>query len=295
MRNAIALLQQAIELEPEYARAYAALGDCYCFLGFLQVAAPDSVFPKAEAAISRAIELEPSLAEAHASRGFIQTVYRWNAQAAEEALDEAIRLDEKLATAHHWRGLFLRTRRRFDEADAALRRAAALDPLSPIFATACAFVPMDLDDTDAAIRICRAVSESEPAFIPVHFYLGLALERRGRIAEAIAEFQTAVEMAAADAEATPALAHALFRAGRAEEAEALVTRLRGAAQERFISPFFFAVASLGAGRSDEALDLLEEAVSIRAMRMYDLHLDRRFAPLQEHPRFTALLQRIGVA
>ena len=294
MRNAIVLLQQAIELEPEYARAYAALGDCYFFLGFLQVSSPDAVFPKAEAALARAIELEPSLAEAHASRGFLQTVYGWNAKAAEEALDEAIRLDDKLANAHHWRGLYLRTQRRFDEADAALRRASALDPLSPIIATACALVPMDRGDVDAAIRICRTVIESEPAFIPVHFYLGLALERRGRTAEAIAEYQTAVDMAAADAEATPALAHALFQAGRVEEAEAVVARLRNAAQERFISPFFFAVAALGAARHDETLDLLDEAVSMRAMRMYDLHLDHRFAPLREDARFLALLERVGM-
>lgn len=294
MRNAIALLQDAIEREPEYARAYAALADCYIFLGFLQVTPPSSVFPKAEAAIARAIELDPSLAEAHASRGFVSMVYGWDARAAEEAFAEAIRLDAKLASAHHWRGLLLRAMERFDEADAALREAAALDPLSPIYATACAFVPMDRGDAETALRIYRSVIESEPVFVPVHFYYGLGLERCGRIDEAIAEFRTALEMGRVEDEATPALAHTLARADRGEAAAELIARLREAAREKFISPFFFAVAALGAGDDAQALALLEEAVSMRAMRLYDLHLDARFARLRGEGRFEELLGAIGM-
>lgn len=294
MRNAVALLQEAIEREPEYARAYAALADCYIFLGFLQVTPPASVFPKAEAAIARAIELDPSLAEAHASRGFVAMVYGWNARAAEEAFAEAIRLDAKLASAHHWRGLLLRAMGRLDEADAALREAAALDPLAPIYATACAFVPMDRGDAETALRIYRSVIESEPVFVPVHFYYGLALERCGRIDDAIAEFRTALEMGRIEDEATPALAHTLARAGRVEEAEALVARLREAAREKFISPFFFAVAALGAGDDEQALALLDEAVAMRAMRLYDLHLDARFARLRGEERFEKVLAEIGM-
>jgi tetratricopeptide (TPR) repeat protein/tRNA A-37 threonylcarbamoyl transferase component Bud32 len=294
MRTAIALLQEAIEIEPEYARAYAALADAYTFLGFLQMTEPSAVFPKAEAAISRAIELDPQSAEAHASRGFVQTVYGWNPAAAEESFAEAIRLDPTLATAHHWRGLYLLARRRFDEADAALREASELDPLSPIFATACGFAPMYRGDAEGAIRVYRSVVESEPAFVPVHFYLGLALERCGRGDDAIAEFRTALEMGTADTEAAPALAHALARAGRGDEASAIVDRLRIAAKERFISPFFFAVAAMGARDVDGAIAALDEAVRIRAVRLSDVHLDHRFAPLRGDARFAHLLTRIGM-
>jgi DNA-binding winged helix-turn-helix (wHTH) protein/tetratricopeptide (TPR) repeat protein len=294
MRSAIALLHAALELEPDYALAHAALGDCYMFVGFLQQTAPMSVFPKAEAALARAIELDPTLAGAHACRGFIETVYGWNLAAADASLNEALRLDPALAIVHHRRGLLLLTQKRFDQAHECLQKAALLDPLSPIYATACGLPFMAAGRPEEAIPVYRSVIESEPAFFPVHFYLGLALESSGRLEDAIAQFRTAVMVAPTDTEAMPGLAHALSQAGKPEEAREIEERLRAASEQRFISPFFFAVIALGLGEVDRALEHLNEAVSIRAMRMHDLHLDPRFAALREDTRFRALLARIGV-
>jgi DNA-binding winged helix-turn-helix (wHTH) protein/tetratricopeptide (TPR) repeat protein len=294
MRTAIALLQDAIEIEPDYAPAHATLGDCFTFVGFLQQTPPMSVFPKAEAAIARALELDPGLAEAHGCRGFIETVYRWNPVAAREALAEAIRLDPGSAIVHHRLGMHLLAQRRFSEADAALRHAAVLDPLSPIFDTACGLPATARGDAETAIGIYRTVIESEPNFFPVHFYLGLALESAGRLDEAIAELRIAVDITPNETEALPALGHALARAGRADEAREIAERVRTAASHRFISPFFFAVLAMGVDDHETALERLSDAVDIRAMRMHDLHLDPRFAPLRSDERFTRLLQRIGV-
>jgi DNA-binding winged helix-turn-helix (wHTH) protein/tetratricopeptide (TPR) repeat protein len=293
VRNAIVLLQQAIEIEPAYAAAFAALGDCYNYLGYLQLTAPRSAFPKAEAAFARATALDPTLAEVHASRGFTQLVYGWNPAAAEEAFAEAIRLDSGLATAHHWRGLFLLSQRKFAEADRALRHASVLAPLSAIFATAVGLPAMFSGDEEEAIRIFRSIIVSEPSFIPVHFYLGLALERSGRIEEAIDAFRTASAMGNLETEALPALAHALSKAGRTAEAAQIVERLTAASQQRFISPFFFAVAAMGEGDAEGALRWLEEATAIRANRMYELHLDHRFVPLRDDARFIDILSRVG--
>jgi serine/threonine-protein kinase len=295
VRTAIGLLQNAIEIEPEYAPAYAALADCYTFLGYLQVASPESVFPKARAAVSRAIEIDPLLAEAHATRGWIETVYGWKPVEAEISLREAIRLDPNLAPAHHWLGLFLLIRERLTEAEASLRKAAEIDPLSPIFGTACAFPAMQRGDEEVAIAMYHSILDSEPAFVPVRFYLGLALERAGRVDEAIEQFRRADEMIPTPMEATPALAHALARRGAREEAEAVVRRMHDAARDRFISPVFFAVAAVGAGNDAEALDQLDRAVEIRAMRLADLHLDARFERLRgDGSRLEAILGKVGM-
>jgi DNA-binding winged helix-turn-helix (wHTH) protein/Tfp pilus assembly protein PilF len=294
IRNAIALLLEAIELEPHYAPAHAALGDCYLFLGFLQLTAPRSVFPKAQASLDRAIALAPGLAEAYASRGFIEMVYGWNPRTAGAAFGEAMRRGPERAIVQHRWGLYLLSQRRIDEAEAALLRAAELDPLSPIFATACGLAPMARGDAMSALPVYRTVIESEPSFYPVHFYLGLALESCGRFDEAIAAFRQTVQISNTETEALPALAHTLGRSGRADEAEEIRVRLAAAAGERFISPFFFAVVALGGGDYDAALAYLEQAVEQRAMRMHDLHLDPRFAPLHQDERFRGLLARIGM-
>lgn len=292
IRNAIALLLEAIELEPHYAPAHAALGDCYLFLGFLQLTAPRSVFPKALASLDRALALDPELPEAYASRGFIEMVYGWNAEAADAAFREALRRDPDRAIVQHRWGLFLLSQGRIDEAEAALLQAATLDPLSPIFATACGLARMARGDASGAMARYRTVIESEPSFFPVHFYLGLALESCGRFDEAIAAFRQALQISNTETEALPALAHTLARTGRVAEAEEIRQRLTAAAAQRFISPFFFAVVALGSGDHDETLRWLEEAIEQRAMRMHDLHLDPRFAPLQGDPRFQDVLERI---
>ena len=229
----------------------------------------------------------------HASRGFIEIIYGWNPAAASRAFAEALRLGPERAIIHHRLGLFLLSQRRFEEAESALRHAAALDPLSPIFATACALpltargVPQD------AQKIYRTVIESEPSFYPVRFYLGLALEAAGQHEEAIAEFRAALQISDTETEALPALAHTLARTGQTLEATAIAERLRAAAAQRFISPFFFAVVALGLGDYAEALRFLEEAVEQRAMRLHDLHLDPRFTPLRGEPRFQRVLTTIG--
>lgn len=293
IRSAIALLQDALALEPDYATAYAALGDCYLFIGFLQQSAPKSVYPKALAALERATELDATLAGAHAARGFIESIYGWNPTAASEALGTAIALDPKLAIAHHRLGLHLLTQRRFDEAEASLRHAAALDPLSPIYATACGLPAMGRGEPERAAAVYRAVIESEPAFYPVHFYLGLALEHSGDRVAAIEAFRFAVNAAASETEAHPALAHALAMQGETAEALSIAEQLRAAAKQRFISPFFFSVIAMGLGDHEAALESLTEAVSIRAARMSELHLDARFAPLHRDARFQQLLATIG--
>lgn len=294
MRQAVVLLREALAIDPGHADAYATLADCYGFIGFLQQTPPMSVFPKAEEAIARALALDPDLPVAHACRGFVETVYRCNPAAADQALAQALRLDDRLAIGHHRLGLLRLAQRRFDDADAALQRASELDPLSPILATACGLPAMARGDPRAAIAVYRTVIESEPGFFPARLYLGLALERLGALDEAIEVLQQAVAMTPTETEAMPALAHALARGGRQGDAEGIAAHLHQAAARRFISPFFFAVLAMGLNDHATALRRLQEAAAMRAMRLHDLHLDPRFAPLHGDAQFGALLARIGV-
>jgi len=67
--------EQALDNDPLYAPAYAALADYYSVLPFYTGARRDEVLPKAKAAVARALELDDSLAEAHALLAYIYTYY----------------------------------------------------------------------------------------------------------------------------------------------------------------------------------------------------------------------------
>ncbi len=83
----------AIELDPNYAAAYAGLADSYSLLSTFGFRAPRDMFPKAKVAALRALALDSMLAEAHTSLGFIQLFYDFDYASGYRELTRAIELD----------------------------------------------------------------------------------------------------------------------------------------------------------------------------------------------------------
>ncbi len=76
----------------------------------------------------------------------------------------------------------------------------------------------DLRDFAAAVAHFRAALERAPAHAPSHYYLGFALEKLGRAAEAEASFERARKLSPAFPEPWSGLARLRLTAGHAEEA-----------------------------------------------------------------------------
>ena len=76
VQRALDLLREALELDPEFALAHAALADAYVILGVYGTRAPESVFPTARAAALRALEIDAGLAEPHAALGCTRATYQ---------------------------------------------------------------------------------------------------------------------------------------------------------------------------------------------------------------------------
>jgi adenylate cyclase len=97
-RAAREMFTKAVELDPNYARAYAGIADCDSFLYLrttTQRVPPDTILETAE----KALALEPGLAEAHASRGAALSVLKRYEEAAVE-FERAISLDPNSYEAH---------------------------------------------------------------------------------------------------------------------------------------------------------------------------------------------------
>ncbi len=130
IRNSIDLFEQAIELDPDFARAHSALATAYTTLpGYSNE--PDTVaFPLAEAAARKALSIDESLAEPHA---VLADITRWNRRwaEAERHYKKAIKLEPNNATAHMWYVELLGESGRLEDALAEARKAQELDPVSP--------------------------------------------------------------------------------------------------------------------------------------------------------------------
>jgi serine/threonine protein kinase/tetratricopeptide (TPR) repeat protein len=120
------MFNRAIDIDPEYARAYAGVADT-CSLLYTYFDARESNVRQADTASLRAIELEPDLAEARVARGIALSVSKRFDEAIPE-FEHAMKLDPKLFDAAYWFARTRRTQGELEEAARLFERAAAIRP-----------------------------------------------------------------------------------------------------------------------------------------------------------------------
>ena len=295
LKLALSYFQQAVEHDPSFAQAYAALADSFLMLGTMQALPPREILPKAKAAAQRAIELDDTLAEPHASIGCAAGLIEWDWDTAERELEEAMRLNPNYPWAPHWLGLLYsgsgRTRRGLELSEL----AQSLDPLSPIIAIGTGIAMHISRRYDEALARYRHIIESETSFTAGHYYLGLTLEQRGEYAEAISHLEQLVASAGPVSLYMAALSHCYASAGRMQDAEKVLDQLRQIGKQRYVTPFAFLICWIGLGKLEEAMQSLEAALEERNALLWFLPVEPRLDPLRNHPRFAPLVERYGLS
>jgi TolB-like protein/DNA-binding winged helix-turn-helix (wHTH) protein/Tfp pilus assembly protein PilF len=284
MYQAIRYFQQAIDLDPNYALAWAGLADCYNLLDDWGKAPPRDSFPKARAAAQKAIALDDSLAEAHVSLAMVRGSYDWDWVGSEQEFKRAIELNPNYATAHQWYGETLASLGRFAEAEKEVQRARELDPLSPIVNMAVAEVYSWERRDDEAIAQYKKVIELDPSFAGAYGNLAASYQWTHRYAEAV-ELMAKEETLDGDADYAAQLRRAYALGGfhavlEAELNDALTERSR-----RYVNPIGIADAYAELGDAEHAVDWLEKGYEAHASGMQYLAISRGFDPIRSDPRF----------
>jgi serine/threonine-protein kinase len=127
--RAVAHFEDAIRGAPDFAPAYAALGDALVLLGIYGAHPPADVMPRARSAAEHALRLDPSIADAHTTLGAVRALFDWDWDASSDAFERARTLSPTYSTALHWLAMHnALPRGRFAEALDVIQRARALDP-----------------------------------------------------------------------------------------------------------------------------------------------------------------------
>jgi Predicted integral membrane protein len=127
LQKSIELFEQAINLDPNYAQAYAGLAQAYSLLNVYSATQTKDAFPKARAAAEKALALDESLVEAHTALALIREQYEWDWPGAEREFKRAIELNPNYATAHQWYSEYLTFLGRTEESLAQIRLAHKLE------------------------------------------------------------------------------------------------------------------------------------------------------------------------
>jgi TolB-like protein len=283
--------QQAISVDPNYARAYAGLAETY--VAPRMSSAPGERFRRGKEAALQALALDSTLAEAHTVMGWIKMWYDRDWSVAERHFQRAIASDPSYLWAHQWYSAYLAATGRLEEALATLRRAHQIDPLSVPTITHIGTTLFWLGRYEEAAVHHRKALELDPGFFMAHWGLSRAYLHLGRHQEALRELQhPGTDYLGFFQPALLGYAHAVAR----QEAEA--RRILADLHDRmeageYIAPTEFAAIHIGLGEIEPALDWLERHEADRGARIL-LKVDPIFDPLRAEPRFTALLRRIGL-
>ncbi len=279
LKKSIDLFQQAIAADPNYALAYAGLGDTYNVIPSYGAGITSrQAGSLAEEATRKALELDNSLPEAHLARAGTLT-FALNWKDAEEEFRRAIELNPNSAAAHYLYAFSLLVpEKRFDQALEEFRLALSLDPLSPIMNTNYATTLMDAHRYPEALAQFQKTLERDPNFGPAHHKLAQLYAVTGDFASAVKELQKFAPTPGSwsgDAKGYRDLAQAAFSA----RADAMT---------------WVALACAVTGERNKALDYLEKALSNQEIEVVLCIRYPTLDPIRSDRRYAGVMRRLGL-
>ena len=290
----IQYLNQAIALDPNYAQAYSALANNYINQDDWFMA-PREAGPKAREAAKKALALDEGNVPAHVALAIEAQWYEWDWAASEREFKRALELNPDDGSAHGYYAWFLPPMGRVEQAVAEGEKERQTDPLGTNENFTLGSVFVFTRQWDKAINQLRSAIELDPNYWLDHCFLGRALEQKGRLPEAIAEFQRGLALDPDQAENWAGLGHAYALSGNRAEAQKTIDQLKELSAHSYIAPYNVAVIYAGLGEKDQAFTWLERAYADRSylLAVY-LTTDARLDTLHSDARFAELRRRIGL-
>jgi TolB-like protein len=287
-RKAISYYDQAIQLDPNYALAYAERAEAWAFLGDFTGQRP-TAYPKASTDAKKAVAIAPTLAEARAALGWVLCLADWKFAEGLAELKRAKELSPTNPTANDLLARIIVYLGRFDEAERQARQAMELDPLSTVAQGNLARVLFYAGKLDEADAVARKAAELQPTGAGTHRFQVLIAAQRGDGEAALREAQLEPDPGFRRFEL--AVAH-YIRGDRAAADAALADLIATAAREGFA----YQIAEVYAlrGEKDKAFEWLQTALDDRDAGMLGLSADPLLRGLRDDPRYKNLVAKVGL-
>jgi TolB-like protein/DNA-binding winged helix-turn-helix (wHTH) protein/Flp pilus assembly protein TadD len=296
LEKSVVFYQNAINADPRYAEAYAALGIAYVVLtGY--GSDPSNSLAKAQSAAESALRLgggeAEAAAEAHTVLGAVKIERDRDWAGAEVEYRQALELDPSYPTAHHWYSLHLSRLGRMKEAEIEIQRARALDPLSPMIGTDAAETAYWARNPSEAMARIREVLVRNPNFAEAYLSEGKILEQQRHYEQALAAYKTGSRFFGSDTAYVQALqANALASAGASEQARQMAKQLEDLSAHSYVSGVDLAVIYCALGDQESALRWLGRAQRNGDREMGLLSVDPIFDGCRSDRRYQDLLKQL---
>jgi TolB-like protein/DNA-binding winged helix-turn-helix (wHTH) protein len=284
--------RRAIELQPDYALAWAGLADYYGEGIAGDVLDPRTSIVPEEQAAQRALELDPDLPEAHQAMGAMFLIDRWDWTDADRETLRAISLSPQDGDLYYLRACVLQAVNREAEAIDLGKKAMEIDPFSRPYALASLYeYTRQFDATLAEIRLRLEANPNNPDLI------GLEMEiqrRMGNYKEAV-DTWAKWHILMGDPQSAVDLRRAYNRGGAPGFVRWQLHRRLLQAKSHYVSPVELASYYAQLSDKERTLALLEEGYRQRATDTLWIQGDPAYDFLHADPRFRSIVQKTGVA
>jgi tetratricopeptide (TPR) repeat protein len=290
-RKALKVFSQAVQKDPRFALAYLGQADALALTASFTSSGTVPVvkiYRQQEAAALKAIELDDSLSKAHASLADLYYEEEFDWPKAEKEYKRVIELTPDFPPAYTSYATFLASMGRFEEAEAQVKLAQAIDPKS--FSANWALMRIyywQRKDDAALAQAMEALQKRN--LIGTHYFIGSIYIHQGQFEKGIEELKLA---RFGDAESIAMLAYAYARAGKKAEFESTLEQLKHHPAYDLVA--YRLGAAYGAlGDKDRALSLVEKSYRLRSDFLSWLKVDPTMDPLRQEPRFKKLMRKLN--
>ena len=289
--------EQAIQLDPSYAPAYAGLGLYYAF-GAANAILPPRNWPKAESAVKKALVLDETLADAYNPLAAVEIYYKRDWLAAERAFRRGAELNPNDADIPGHYGIFLAWLGRNEESLAQLERAAQLDPFVLGLNLHWGRVFFFMRDYDRARKQLAKTLELYPGFPRAHEWLGDACEKKGMTSEAITQWTAALNLSG-ETEHAKILDKTYATSGFDAAVRALAEKQLEKLNEKtsrgeYVPAWNYLMACVRLGDYEEAFTWLEKTVEEPNWFALQAKINPILDVLRGDPRFDEILAPLTV-
>ena len=287
--QAVALFQQALDLDPTLADAASWLGRAYSALGETGFMTAALAYESARRMAMLALKLDPRSAEAHALLANIHLFYDWDWAGAESEIREAKKIAPGDPYAQRAAALLPMALGHWDDALKQIKAAVVIDPFDPINYGYKWMIEIRMGESSEAESSLRRYLDISPASAWGRYYLAYLLLEHGDRDDALKEVQLETNRGAKQL----GMAMVLYALGRKAESDAQLAEYI----QVYANTTAASIADIYAlrGQSDEAMHWLERAFTQKDALLAFIKSDTALLPLNGDPRFKALLSKMNLA
>lgn len=286
--SALALLEEALKEDPEYAAAWAAYGFTLGGSVMRQMSTPGETIPKARAAAERAIALEPNLVDGHVLMVHVLMDHEKNFPAATVELERARTMGDLPGRFWHYSAMWNGQLGRVDAALADMRRARELEPMTLLFTGNYALILVHARRYEEVIGLLKPIVEANPGFDLARGVLARALMATGDVQGARQQLEARKEIGVLQSE----LALVYIKLGLREEAMQELERIASNGRQGFGVAYDEAAIYTALGDLDKACERLEHALKDGSVHINWMRLDPRMDALRGRKCFADVEKRL---